>query len=190
LLLRVRSRTDERAWSEFIEIYTPLIFAFARRRGLQEADAADLAQEVMRAVARHMPGFTYQPDRGTFRSWLFTVTRNKFNNFLNSLRRHPQGTGETAVQQHLEAVLCPERDDDWDREYHARLFEWACAQVRSEFQERTWNAFWRTAVEEKSGHEVAGQLQLTVGAVYIARSRVTARIREKIREVSEEPAQS
>lgn len=186
LLLRVRTASDERAWSEFVEIYTPLIFGFARRRGLQEADAADLAQEVMRAVARHMSGFTYEPNRGTFRSWLFTVTRNKFNNFLEGRRRQPEGAGDTAVQEYLEALPCPERDGDWDREYHERLFEWACAQVRGQFQEATWKAFWQMAVEERSGEEVAAELGLSVGAVYIARSRVTARIREKVREISEE----
>ena len=190
LLLRVRSGTDERAWREFVDIYTPLVFGFACRRGLQEADAADVAQEVMRAVAKHMPSFAYQPDKGTFRSWLFTVTRNKFNNFLEARRRQPVGTGETAVQEYLEAIPSPEQDDSWDREYYERLFVWACEKVRAEFQEPTWKAFWQTAVQDKSGQEVAKDLGISVGAVYIARSRVTARIREKIQEVSEEPIPS
>src|SRR5687768_13184788 len=99
LLLRVRDADDSAAWSQFIDIYTPLIFGFCRKRGLQDADAADLAQEVMRAVSRAIGKFEYQPEQGTFRSWLFTITRNKFNNFLDRRRRQPQGTGETVVQE-------------------------------------------------------------------------------------------
>ncbi|MCB1126523.1 MAG: sigma-70 family RNA polymerase sigma factor, partial [Verrucomicrobiae bacterium] len=129
LLGRLQDLENRHAWEEFVEIYTPLIYGFSRNRGLREADAADVAQEVMRAVARHMPDFRYQPDKGAFRSWLFTVTRNKFNNFLAAWRRHPQGTGETAVQELLEAVPCPEQDDRWGREYQERMFEWACDQV-------------------------------------------------------------
>jgi RNA polymerase sigma-70 factor (ECF subfamily) len=186
--LRLRDARDAAAWAQFVEIYTPLVFTFCRQRGLQEADAADVAQEVMRAVARAMERFDYRPEQGTFRAWLFTVTRNKFNNFLEGRRRHPQGTGETAVQEFLEAQPCPERDESWDREYHQRLFEWACGQVRRDFEEPTWNAFWQTAVEEKSGKEVAAALGLSVGAVYIARSRVTARIREAVRQLDDEQA--
>lgn len=186
LLLRIRDATDHEAWREFVAIYTPLIFGFARRRGLQEADAADLAQDVMRAVAQAIKRFDYQPELGTFRSWLFTITRNKFNGLLDRQRREPRGTGETAVQQFLEAVPCPERDDHWDREYHQRLFEWACQQVRGEFQEATWQAFWLTAIEDRPGQEAAAAAGLSVGAVYVARSRVTARIREKVSEITDE----
>jgi len=97
-----------------------LIYGFCRNRGLQDADAADVAQEVMRAVSRAIGSFDYQPQQGKFRSWLFTVTRNKFNNFLERRRRQPQGTGETVMQEYLEAQPCPEKDERWDVEYHRR----------------------------------------------------------------------
>jgi RNA polymerase sigma factor (sigma-70 family) len=186
LLLRVRDANDDVAWAQFVEIYTPLIFGFCRNRGLQDADAADVAQEVMRAVSRSINRFDYKPDRGTFRSWLFTVTRNKFNNFLEKRRTHPQGTGETVVQELMEAQPCPEKDDTWDVEYYRRLFEWACHQIRGEFNEKTWQAFVRTATQEESGEKVAEALGLSVGAVYIAKSRVRARLRECIANVAEE----
>jgi RNA polymerase sigma factor (sigma-70 family) len=178
LLLRVRDAADAAAWEQFVEIYTPLIFGFCRSRGLQEADAADVAQEVMRAVSRSIGRFDYNPEQGTFRSWLFTVTRNKFNNFIERRRNHPPAAGGTAVQELLEAQPCPEHDDNWDHEYHQRLFDWACDRIRPEFQENTWQAFWRTAVGEESGEEVAKALGLSVGAVYIAKSRVRMRLRE------------
>jgi RNA polymerase sigma factor (sigma-70 family) len=186
LLLRLRDAGDERAWQEFVEIYTPLVFGFVRRRGLQEADAADVAQEVMQAVARSIGSFGYQPEKGSFRSWLYTVTRNRFNNFLKRQQRQPRGTGDTAIQELLEELPCPESDDGWDREFHQWLLDWACAQVRSEFQTNTWQAFLLTAVEGKSPQDAAAALGSSVGAVYIARSRVTARIRDKVREASDE----
>ena len=186
LLWRLRDMSDGRAWQEFVQLYTPLVFGFARRRGLQEADAADVAQEVMRTVARNMERFEYDPRRGTFRSWLFTVARSKFNNFLESRRHQPQAAGETTLQWLVDAEPCPAEDKEWDEEYHQHIFQWACEQVRGEFQDSTWNAFWRTAVEDNSGKEVAAELGLSVGAVYIARSRVTARLQEKVREVCDE----
>jgi RNA polymerase sigma factor (sigma-70 family) len=188
LLVRLREPANHAAWAEFVNLYTPLVHGFCRQRGLQEADAADVAQEVLMAVARTMKRFEYQPSKGTFRSWLFTVTRNKFNNFLAKRRRQPLGSGDTVVQQFIEAQPCPETEAAWDRQYHQRLFDWACQQVRREFQETTWQAFWRTAVEDHPGHAVAQGLGLSVGAVYIAKSRVLARLREKTQEVAGDTA--
>ena len=186
LLIRLRDDRDAAAWAQFVEIYTPLVYGFGRGRGLQDADAADVAQEVMRAVSRAIGKFDYQPEQGTFRSWLFTITRNKFNSFLERRRRQPQGTGETVVQEFLEAQPCAEKDESWDREYHQRLFDWACQRVRGEFKESTWQAFLRTAVNDEPGEVVAQALGLSVGAVYVAKSRVLARLRECVATVTDE----
>ena len=93
LLIRLRDPADERAWSEFTEIYGPLVHRLARRRGLQEADAQDLAQEVFRAVARAIERYDPDPDRGSFRGWLSRIARNLIINLLAARRRQPQGTG-------------------------------------------------------------------------------------------------
>src|SRR5689334_8063329 len=178
LLLRVRNADDTDAWEQFVDLYTPLVFNFCRSRGLQEADAADVAQEVMRAIARAIGSFDYRPQPNGFRAWLFTITRNKFNTFLTKRGREPQGTGDTAVRAYLEAQPCPEQDESWDKEYHRRLFEWACGQVRGEFSEKTWPAFWRTSVQEESGAEVARAGGLSAGGVYVARRRGRPRLRD------------
>lgn len=188
LLIGIRDRGDHRAWSQFVQIYQPLIHGFARKHGLQEADAADLTQEVLRAVARAVERLDYDPRRGSFRGWLFTVVRNKLRNFLESRQRRVQGSGDTGVQEVLNEQPTPGQtsEADWDREYERRLFTWAADQVKGTVQENTWQAFWHTAVEGKSGQDVARALDMSVAAVYLAKSRVMARLKEQIRSLQVE----
>jgi RNA polymerase sigma-70 factor (ECF subfamily) len=185
LLVRLRDGRDHDSWREFVRLYAALIYGFARRRGLQDADAADLMQEVLRSVAAAAGRLEYDPRKGSFRSWLYTVTRNKLYNFLEGRRRHPRGSGGSGALEVLEHQ--PARDDGaeavWDREYRQRLFAWAAGRVRGEFQEPTWLAFWMTAVEEKSARAAGEALGLSVGAVYVAKSRVLARLRAEIEQV-------
>jgi RNA polymerase sigma-70 factor (ECF subfamily) len=188
LLVRLRDARDAAAWSQFVDVYAPLVYGFARKHGLQDADAADLTQEVLRTVAAAVGRLDYDPRRGSFRGWLFTVVRNKLRNFLAGRKRQPQGSGDTAVQKRLKEEPAPDEDPEalWDREYERRLLAWAASQVRGAIQESTWQAFWQTAVEGKSGKEVAEQLGMTVAAVYLAKSRVMARLKEQIRQLQVE----
>src|SRR5213082_840768 len=95
LLVRLRDGADVDAWQEFVRLYAPVIYGFARKRGLQDADAADLMQDVLRSLSTAMGRLDYKPVRGTFRGWLFTVTRNKLFNFLDSRGRRVQATGDS-----------------------------------------------------------------------------------------------
>ena len=187
LLVRIRDARDREAWGQFVEVYAPLVYDMARRRGLQDADAADLTQDVLRSVAGAIGRLDYDPRRGTFRSWLFTVTRNALNTFFEAQRRVPRGSGDSAVQDWL--ANQPDSADEsvvWDREYERRLLDVAAEQVRLEFEDATWQAFWRTAVEGRPAREVAEGLGMSVGAVYIARSRVLSRIKEKVAQLRDE----
>ena len=184
LLVRLCQPSDERAWQEFMEIYEPLIYRLARRRGFQDADAADLCQEVFQATAKAIQHWHQRPDRGSFRAWLFQIARNIMINTLRHRQRHPGGVGGSDIQRLLDQQ--PGNDDESRRlanEYERRLFQWAAGEVRTEFREPTWQAFWQTSVEARKPGQVAEELGLSVGAVYIARSRVMARLREKIEEV-------
>ncbi|MBS0204729.1 MAG: sigma-70 family RNA polymerase sigma factor [Planctomycetes bacterium] len=186
LLLRIRNADDVAAWREFAEIYGPLIHGFARKQGLQDADAADLAQEVLYAVAGAIGRLNYDRQLGRFRGWLLTVARSKLSNQYARKKRQPQGSGDSAMHESLQSV--PSNSDDeayWDAEYERRLFEWAAERIRPGFQETTWQAFWLTAVDGKEVKAVSEQLGITVGAAYIAKSRVLARLKEQIQEIGE-----
>lgn len=188
LLVRLREAHDEDAWAQFVELYAPLVYGFARKHGLQDADAADLTQDVLQAVSGGIRRFEYDPHRGSFRGWLFTVVRNKLRNFVAAQKRPGRGSGDADAQQRLQEVPAREEEQTawWDQEYERRVFAWAAEQVRGHFQESTWQAFWQTAVEGKSGQEAARNLGMTTAAVYLARSRIMARLRSLVREVQEE----
>ena len=186
LLLRIRDFRDEDAWNQFIELYAPLIYGYLRKRNIQDADAGDLTQDVLSSVTSTANDFTYDPQRGSFRGWLLTVTRNKMLNFV-SRKKARAGSGDSGVQRAIEKMTAEEDDrSQWDLEYERRLFEWAAEKARSEFQDSTWQAFWLTAVDNQSASAVAEKLDLSVGAVYVAKSRVTARLRQFIDNIVDE----
>jgi RNA polymerase sigma-70 factor (ECF subfamily) len=183
LLARLGDPQDRAAWDSFVELYGSLVYGFARRRGLQDADAADVTQEVFLAVAQAAGRWQYDPRQGTFRGWLFIVTRNKVAKFLQRRRFQPVGSGDSGAQDRLAEYPSPEPDAQaaWEEEFQRQLFRLAADQVRDSFAPSTWRAFWGTAVEGRGAADVAAELGLSVGAVYVARSRVLARLAAQVR---------
>jgi RNA polymerase sigma factor (sigma-70 family) len=186
LLVRLRDPRDEAAWREFVDLYAPLVYAYARKQGLQDADAADLSQVVLNAVAGAVGRLEYDPLRGSFRNWLFTVVRSKLANWRRDQGRFSHGSGDSAVQRLREQCPVPqEADSEWEGEWEDRLFSWACEQVRRDVAGATWEAFWRTAIDGQSGKQVASDLGMSVAAVYLARRRVLARLKELVQSAQE-----
>jgi RNA polymerase sigma factor (sigma-70 family) len=186
LLVRIRDRQDGRAWGEFVEIYSRGVYRFLRRRGLQDADACDVTQDVFRTVARSIDTFDCDPERGSFRGWLMSVVRSRLHDHLDAQRRQVAGTGETATLQCLAAQPSPEGEEAaFEDEYRRSLFDWAAGQLRPQFREATWQAFWQTSVEGRPTKEVADSLGMSEGAVYIAKCRVLNELRKKIHEAEE-----
>ncbi|MFO0818344.1 MAG: sigma-70 family RNA polymerase sigma factor [Pirellulales bacterium] len=186
LILRVKDSADAASWSDFLAIYRPVVVRMACGRGLQHADADDLAQQVFLSVARAIENWEPTPGRPPFRVWLARIARNAIVNALT--RRKPDAAGgSTSVQELL--LDLPSPDDETTQQLLAEsrreAMRWAANEIRSEFTDVTWSMFWQTSIEGKSVAEVASLHQKTLGAVYMARYRVTQRIKEKVLEVSE-----
>jgi len=186
LLVRLRDPRDEVAWREFVALYGPLVYGYARKQGLQDADAADLGQEVLRVVAGAVGRLEYDPRRGAFRNWLFTILRRKLLNWRAASAKRIRGSGDPAMEQFLEQCPAPAvQEAEWEVEWQQRLVSWACEQVRRDVTDATWQAFWRTAIASQPAKRVAADLGLTVVAVYSARSRILARLRELVQSVQD-----
>lgn len=188
LILRLRDAEDRHSWAEFVEIYTPLLYNYFMNKGLQDADAADLGQEVMQSVAGAISRFEYDRSKGTFRSWLYTIARNRMNNHFRKAGRQPKGSGRTTILQMVENIPDgqPEPEVLWELEHRRRLYEWASEKVRPNFAENSWEAFERIAMKQEDPAKVAEELGMKVGSVYVAKSRITAKLREMIESIDGE----
>ena len=184
LLLKLRNPADGESWHEFVTTYRPVVYRMARRRGMQDANAQDLAQAVLVSVAQSVEGWENDPKRARFRTWLTRVASNAIVDAFRR-RRLDSGKGGTTEITRLEQHPAPD-DVEIDTEHRRELFRWAARRVRWEFAEETWLAFWRTAVEARPIQEVAAELRKSAGAIYIARSRVMRRLHERIRELERE----
>ncbi|HEV3446170.1 MAG TPA: sigma-70 family RNA polymerase sigma factor [Gemmataceae bacterium] len=188
LLARLGDPQDRTAWEQFVKLYGGLVYGFVRERGLQDADAADLTQEVFLVVARAMDHWRYNPEQGSFRGWLYGVTRNKLARFLQRRRFQAIGAGSSNGHRRLDEVRNrdPDPKDVWEQEFQQHLFRVAAMQVKENFAAKTWQAFMRTAVEGLSAAVVARELGLSVGSVYVAKSRVLMRLSEEIKRLQSE----
>jgi RNA polymerase sigma factor (sigma-70 family) len=185
LLHQLRNLRDEQAWGKFWERYRTKIHAWARGCGLKEDDAAEITSVVMAKLVRAMPEFDYDPGR-RFRGWLKTIVRNAVKDFWRAEGRCPGGRGAGDDAGNLDWLEDPAGADSLAEELNARLEEEeraaqaAIEQVKARVEPRTWSAFWLTAVEQRKGAEASAQLGMTVAAVHVAKSRVSAMLRDAL----------
>jgi RNA polymerase sigma-70 factor (ECF subfamily) len=179
LVVRVK-HNDPQAWQRLVAIYSPLVYTWCRRHSLAAHDAADILQEVFRAVHRQIGSFRRERPDDTFRGWLWTITRNKVRDHFRAQQHRPQATGGTDAQ--LRFADLPDQEPVLSEAtgvsaagsspYHAAL-----ELVRTEFEDRTWQAFWRAAIDEQPTDQIAADLGMSVNAVRLAKSRVLRRLR-------------
>jgi RNA polymerase sigma-70 factor (ECF subfamily) len=172
LLQRLRRPGDQEAWSRLVELYLPLVCYWARRAGLQDADVADLSQEVFTTLYHTLPQFTYDPQR-SFRGWLRAVTLNKWRELRRRRAAVPGGAA-------LDDMPAENNADLWDADHQRYLVARAFELMRAEFSAPAWRACWETVVEGRTPTEVAQRLGTTVGAVYAARARVLRWLRQEL----------
>ncbi len=175
LLQRLRKDPSREDWDRLVSLYTPLLWYWARKQGLQEADAADLVQDVLAMLVRKLPEFEYNPGK-SFRNWLKTILLNRFR----QSQRRPAFTSLETGPQPAERQGPDEAEMLGEQEYRAWLTGRAMELMRALFHETTWKACWMLVVDERSGAEAAAELGLSLDAVYAARSRVLRRLRQEL----------
>ena len=184
LLNRVR-RNDVDAWGRLTTLYTPIVYGWCRRAGLQDNDAADAVQEVFRLVFQGLAQFRgSERNGGSFRGWLWTISRNQVRlNFRNRGKR-PQAFGGTDAQMRFAEQAAGSREQDIDEPDAAitrlRLLHRALDLVKGDFNPVTWLAFSRVTLQEHSIQDVARELGLTENSVRQAKFRVLRRLREEL----------
>lgn len=190
LLMRIRDIQDDDAWSQFLERYTPRIYAWCRRYQLQESDASDVTQEVLTKLLKAMRSFQYDASRGSFRGWLKTVTNNAIRDFLGSPTANDRGSGDTIMQDHLAAIQAPDALADLARtiaaEAEQELLQTAEALVRTRVQPQTWRAYELTSKQQMKAADAASEIGMPISEVYVARSRVIKQLREEVRKLGGE----
>ncbi|HUG89862.1 MAG TPA: sigma-70 family RNA polymerase sigma factor [Planctomycetaceae bacterium] len=180
---------DEDAWRRLVDRYGPLVYHWCRRDGLQPEDAADVLQDVLRSVAQHLDRFHKDEAGGTFRGWLWTITRNKVRDFARRRRRQFGAAGGTDAHDQLQNLpdMLAEADSESTRSGPAASeapVGRALDAIRGEFGEQTWRAFWRTAVDGLTSRQAAEELGMTSNAVRLAKARVMRRLRKELGEES------
>jgi RNA polymerase sigma-70 factor (ECF subfamily) len=173
LLERIRQREDAASWARFVELYTPVIYGWARRSGLQESDATDVVQEVFAILLQKMSEFHYDPAR-SFRAWLKTIAINlvRARRRRNKEQQFPDGDGQDLAEAH--------EQPEWDAESRRELVRRALHIMQADFHPTTWQVCWQLVAEERPATQVAAQFGLSVGTVYAARFRVLTRLRQEL----------
>jgi RNA polymerase sigma factor (sigma-70 family) len=181
LLRRVRDVQDADAWEEFVGLYTPLLYRYARARGLDHDQAEEIAQQCMCDVARKMPEFEYDPRRGRFKGWLKTIANN---NITSALRKHRPRLADS-VELQREQIREKSVEEIWEQQWQQEHFTYALDLVRQDVKHETFEAFRLLVIEELPVLETAERLGLTTNQVYVAKHRVIHRIKAKIAELTE-----
>jgi len=176
LLERLRRPGEEAAWARFVELYTPLLYYWACRAGLQQADAADLVQDVLTTLVRKLPEFSYDRQR-SFRGWLRAVALNRWRDQRRRRAARPAQVSPRALDELLGA-----RNEDpfGEVEYRRELVARALQLIAGEFRPATWKAWSEHVLAGRPASEVAAELGVSEGAIYTAKSRVLARLRREL----------
>lgn len=175
LLEQLRQPGQEAAWARFTALYLPLLRSWAERCGLRPADAADLVQEVFAILVPKMADFRYDRD-GSFRAWLRTVTMNKLRDWKRQAARRNQVALDEVAEPAIEDAI----HDFWEDEYRRQLLQNAIALIRQDFEPKTWAACWEFMNGQQPASIIAAKHGISENSVYVAKSRVIARLREEL----------
>jgi RNA polymerase sigma-70 factor (ECF subfamily) len=170
------------AWQRLADLYGPVVYRWCRQSGVEREEAADLVQEVFSAVAIAVPSFRRDAPSGSFRAWLAGITRHKIADYYRRRQNRPVARGGTDAHEQMMQVSEPveKTESTFTDEADSLIYRRAIDLVRAEFENRTWEAFWKTTVDGRPPRDVADDLGMTVLAVYKAKSRVLRRLRQEL----------
>jgi RNA polymerase sigma-70 factor (ECF subfamily) len=183
LIVKLQGARNERAWTEFVAVYESFLRRLVQRQGVPDRHLADVTQQVLAAIAHSVSRWQDDGNPASFRRWASRVARNVVVKFMTRQRREIGGQGGTDLIELLNQVPDEAMNEQLNRRYEHELIVWAAEQVRHEFRATSWQAFWATLVEGRSVADVAAELNITPGSIYMARSRIMAKIQSKIAEV-------
>jgi RNA polymerase sigma-70 factor (ECF subfamily) len=186
LIVGLKDQRNEAAWGEFVSTYEPFLRHLTRRYASSEADAADITQQILIAIARSLEGWRDDGRPASFRRWLNRVARNAAMKWIDRQRRQVKGQGGSDFQLRLELQPDQAEVERQAAEYEREMILWAAEQVRGEFRPSSWRAFWAIQIEGRSVAETAEELSLSPGAIYMSKSRILARIRAKLQEFDDD----
>jgi RNA polymerase sigma-70 factor (ECF subfamily) len=182
LLHRLRSQPDAESWQRLVDLYTPLIQGWLRRHSVPAADADDLTQEVMSVVVRELPQFNHNQQRGAFRNWLRTITVNRLRVLWRSRQTRPIATGDSDFLKMLDELEDPNSNMSqlWDEQHDRHVAHRLMELVEPHFEPTTWRAFRRVVLDGVKAAVAAAELNISVNAVLLAKSRVLSRLRQEM----------
>lgn len=187
LLVRLADPADQAAWEQFVATYEAAVAGYCRNRGLQDADAAEVLQEVLLAVHRQIGNWQPSGHPRSFRTWLLRTTHNICLQALRERAKVDRSAGGTDGHLRIQQLAAEDQRHD-PCEWQRWAFQWAARQIQTEVHPTTWDAFWLTAVRQLPAEAVADRLGVRVGAVYTNKCRVLAKIRERVQELSRSEA--
>jgi RNA polymerase sigma-70 factor (ECF subfamily) len=188
LLERLRNWEDQASWHDFFETYWKLIYKFARRAGLAEAEAQDVVQETVITVARKLPEFHYDPARGSFKAWLHTVAHSRIQDHFR--RKHYRRDGQqlpreqelnTSLLEAQAAPATPDLSDVWDEEWHQSILERATERVKLAVSPKQYQMFYLHGLQGMPAAQVAARLNVSRAEVYTAKYRVALLLKKEIK---------
>ena len=186
LIVRLNDSRNDLAWTEFVCAYEPFLTRLVRKQGTPERHIPDVTQQLLIAIAKSVDGWKPDGKSASFRRWLGCVARNVVIKFMVRERKHVTGEGGSDFLKALTETVDPSIDAELQRQYEQELILWAAERVRLEFRESSWQAFWETEIVGRSIADVSEDLRVSIGSVYMSRSRIFARIRVIIEEVMNE----
>jgi len=193
LIKRLKDWDDQSSWQEFFDIYWKLIYGVARKAGLTDDEAQEVVQETLMSVAKHMPGFDYDPNIGSFKAWLLNMTRwriiGQFRKRKPGMQQEPPTELDGGRTKMIDKVPDPagnELDVMWEQEWQTNLLEAAVAQVKRTMDPQKYQIFDLYVNKGCPPEQVAAQFGISANLVYVTKHRVTEAIKAEVERLEKE----